>query len=151
MTIKLNYGLELTNNSKVGWAFSLPRTKTCINATAICRKLCYGNGIRYQSASPKDKRERNYMTAEFLLLHGGPTLLAENLLMMVDLARPRDWLTAKITNTTTVVPWTLRIHDIGISIQLITSMPGFRSFKIDQNARSGFTREVLSIKRCSPL
>jgi hypothetical protein len=113
MTIELDYGLELTNNSKVGWAFSLPRHKSCIDATAICKRLCYGNGIRYQSVSQKDKRERNYKTAEFLLSHGGPTLLAENLLMTVDLARPRDWLTAKITNTTTVVPWTLRIHDIG--------------------------------------
>jgi hypothetical protein len=84
-----DYGLELTNNSKVGWAFSLPRSKTCINATPTCKKLCYGNGIRYQSDAQKAKRERNYRTVEFLLKEGGPELLAENLSMLVDQARPR--------------------------------------------------------------
>jgi hypothetical protein len=39
MNTKLDYGLELTNNSKVGWAFSLPRTETCINATALCKRF----------------------------------------------------------------------------------------------------------------
>jgi hypothetical protein len=108
-----SYGLELTNNSKVGWAFSLPRSKTCIDATEVCKKLCYGNGIRYQSEAQKSKRERNYRTVEFLLESGGPQLLAQNLLHLVDLARPRDWLTAKITKTKPDVPWTLRIHDVG--------------------------------------
>ncbi len=108
-----DYGLELTNNSKVGWAFSLPRSKTCINATTLCKRLCYGNGIRYQSKGQKDKRERNFRTVQFLLEEGGSLLLAENLGLMVDQARPRDWLTAKITATKTAIPWTLRIHDIG--------------------------------------
>jgi hypothetical protein len=113
MVINHDYGLELTNNSKVGWAFSLPRRKTCVNATSICKKVCYGNGIRYQSDAQKAKRERNYRTAEFLLNEGGPKLLAENLSMLVDQARPRDWLTARITETKTCIPWTLRIHDVG--------------------------------------
>lgn len=108
-----DYGLELTNNSKTGWAFSLPRTETCIGATALCKKVCYGNGIRYQSLSHKEKRQRNFRTVEFLLDEGGPELLAENLLMLIDQARPIDWLTARITASETLVPWTLRIHDVG--------------------------------------
>lgn len=108
-----DYGLELTNNSKVGWAFSLPRGKTCINATEICKRLCYGNGIRYQSSGQKAKRERNLRTVEFLLNQGGPELLFQNLCSMVEQARPRDWLTAQITGKQTVIPWTLRIHDVG--------------------------------------
>jgi hypothetical protein len=113
MITKLDYGLELTNNSKVGWAFSLPRTETCINATALCKKLCYGNGVRYQTVGQKAKRQRNFRTAQFLLAEGGPELLAENLSMLVDQARPRDWLTAKITGTQTAIPFTLRVHDVG--------------------------------------
>ena len=109
----LDYGLELTNNSKVGWAFSLPRTDTCINATALCKRLCYGNGIRYQSEGQKAKRARNFRTSQFLLAEGGPELLAENLAMLVDQARPRDWLTAKIAGVQTAIPWTIRIHDVG--------------------------------------
>jgi hypothetical protein len=108
-----DYGLELTNNSKVGWAFSLPRSKTCINATSICKKLCYGNGIRYQTEVQKAKRERNFRTIQFLLSKGGAELLAQNLCLMVDQARPRDWFCSKITGVNTAVPWTLRIHDIG--------------------------------------
>jgi len=50
---------------------------------------------------------------EFLLAEGGPELLAENLSMLVEHARPRDWLTAKIAGGKTVVPWSLRIHDVG--------------------------------------
>lgn len=111
--MKRTYGLELTNNSKVGWAFSLPRSKTCIDATEVCRKLCYGNGIRYQSQAQKDKRRRNYRTVEFLLKTGGPQLLAQNLVHLIDFARPRDWLTAKLMKTKPDVPWTLRIHDVG--------------------------------------
>jgi len=107
------YGLELTNNSKVGWAFSISRSKTCINATDICKRLCYGNGIRYQSKAAKEKRERHYRTVQFLLSEGGPELLAENLVALIDNAKPRDWLCAKITGVATVVPWTLRIHDVG--------------------------------------
>lgn len=107
------YGLELTNNSKTGWAFSLPRAKTCINATDLCRALCYGNGIRYQSKTHKAKRERNFKTCEFLLDEGGPELLTENLLSLIDQARPKDWLAARIKGTDTAIPWTLRIHDVG--------------------------------------
>lgn len=108
-----SYGLELTNNSKVGYAFSISRQKTCINATTTCKQLCYGNGIRYKSAAQTQKRERNYLTAQFLLREGGPKLLAENLIHLIDTTRPRDWLTAKITQTLPAVPWTLRIHDVG--------------------------------------
>lgn len=107
------YGLELTSNSKVGWAFSLPRNKTCINSTSLCRKLCYGNGIRYQSKGQVAKRERNFRTVELLLEEGGPELLAENLVMLIDQARPRDWLSAKVTGTSTVVPWSIRLQDLG--------------------------------------
>lgn len=113
MKMALDYGLELTNNSKVGWAFSLPRTETCINATSLCQKLCYGNSVRYQSAGQKAKRGRNFRTCEFLLAEGGPELLAENLSMLVDQARPRDWLTARIKRTKTAIPFTLRINDVG--------------------------------------
>jgi hypothetical protein len=107
------YGLALTNNSKASWAFSMPRSKTCIMATSVCRKLCYGNGIRYQAESQKTKRERNYRTAELLLSRGGPELLAENLVALVDQVRPADWLAAKITGGRTKTPWTVRIHDVG--------------------------------------
>lgn len=109
----LTLGLELTQNSKVGWAFSLPRNKTCIGSTATCRRLCYGNGIRYQSTAQKEKRERNFRTVEYLLAKGGPELLAQNLSHLVDLARPRDWLTAQVSGVNTKVPWSLRINDIG--------------------------------------
>ncbi len=108
-----DYGLELTNNSKVGMAFSLPRSETCINATKLCKRLCYGDSIRYQSKGQKDKRSRNLRTVEFLLAEGGPELLAENLTMLVDQARPRDWLTARITGSKTTVPFSLRVHDVG--------------------------------------
>jgi hypothetical protein len=107
------FGLELTNNSKTGWAFSLSRNDSCIHATDICRKLCYGNGIRYQSAGQKDKRRRNFKTVEFLLERGGPELLAENLIALVDQARPSDWLAAQICDEPTSLPWSLRIHDVG--------------------------------------
>lgn len=107
------YGLELTNNSKVGWAFSLSRNKTCIGATEVCRKYCYCKGIRYQSTTQKEKRERNYRTVEYLLELGGPELLAENLVLLVDHARPLDWLSARYTDGKTAVPWTFRLHDAG--------------------------------------
>lgn len=108
-----DYGLELTNNSKVGFAFSLSRSGSCIGATQLCKKLCYGNGVRYQTSGQKAKRDRNFRTVEFLLREGGPELLAENLSMLVEQARPRDWLTARISKTKTVIPWTVRIHDVG--------------------------------------
>ena len=108
-----DYGLELTQNSKVGWAFSLSRSESCINATEICRRLCYGNGVRYQSASQRHKRLRNYRTCEFLLRKGGPELLAQNLIALVDQARPVDWLAAQISGEATNLPYTLRIHDVG--------------------------------------
>lgn len=108
-----DYGLGLTNNSKASWAFSMPRDKTCIMATTVCRKLCYGNGIRYQNPAQKAKRERNYRTVELLLSKGGPELLAENLVALIDQARPADWLAARITETETKTPWTVRVHDVG--------------------------------------
>jgi hypothetical protein len=108
-----DFGLALTNNSKASWAFSMPRDKTCIMATKVCRQLCYGNGIRYQNAAQKAKRERNYRTVELLLSRGGPELLAENLVALIDQARPVDWLAAKITDSKTRTPWTVRIHDVG--------------------------------------
>lgn len=107
------YGLELTENSKAGWAFSLPRHKTCINSTKICRALCYGNGIRYQTAAQKRKRLRNFRTVELLLRRGGPELLARNLVALLDAARPADWLAAEITGRPTSAPYTVRIHDVG--------------------------------------
>lgn len=110
---KEKYGLALTKNSKTGWAFSIPRKYTCIGKTNVCYKLCYGNGIRYQSPGAKRKRERNYRTIKFLLSKGGPELLAENLVYLIDQARPVDWIAAQISETATEVPWTLRIHDIG--------------------------------------
>ncbi|MBK7841702.1 MAG: hypothetical protein IPJ49_29260 [Candidatus Obscuribacter sp.] len=107
------FGLDLTMNSKVGFAFSLPRNKTCIDATEVCKKLCYGRGIRYQSVAQKEKRERNFRTIEYLLEMGGPELLAENLVLLIDHARPLDWLSAKLTGQKGSMPWTLRIHDVG--------------------------------------
>lgn len=107
------FGLELTDNSKTGWAFSLTRSDSCIHATAVCKRLCYGNGIRYQSDAQKQKRQRNFRTVEFLLDQGGPELLAENLLALVDSARPVDWLAAQISNEQTSLPWSLRLHDVG--------------------------------------
>jgi hypothetical protein len=88
-------------------------TETCINATDLCRRLCYGNGMRYQMPGQKARRGRNFRTCEFLLAEGGPELLAENLGMLVDQARPRDWLAARVTGIQTNVPWTMRIHDVG--------------------------------------
>lgn len=111
--MKGDYGLELTNNSKVSWAFSLPRQETCVNATDVCKRVCYGNGIRYQSQSHKAKRQRNFRTAELLLEKGGPRLLAQNLVSLIDQAKPADWLAASITGEATLTPWTLRIHDVG--------------------------------------
>lgn len=109
----LELGLELTNNSKTGWAFSLSRKHSCVHATELCKMLCYGNGIRYQSDAQKAKRERNFKTVEFLLDKGGPELLAQNLCALVDQARPADWLVSEINEVDTKLPWTLRIHDVG--------------------------------------
>ena len=107
------YSLELTENSKAGWAFGLPRSKTCIHKTKICWRLCYGASVRYQSRAQKSKRLRNFNTIEFLLDRGGPELLAENLLLLIDQARPADFIAAQISGKPTRVPWTLRIHDTG--------------------------------------
>lgn len=82
-------------------------------ATQMCRKLCYGNGIRYQSKGQKEKRQRNLRTVQLLLEKGGTELLAENLVSLIDQARPSDWLAATITGGTTRTPWTIRIHDVG--------------------------------------
>ena len=108
-----DYGLELTNNSKASWAFSIPRTLSCIMKTSVCWKLCYGKGIRYQSEAQKAKRQRNFRTIELLLAKGGAELLARNLLFLIDQVRPADWLAASITGEETQTPWTLRVHDVG--------------------------------------
>ncbi len=108
-----HFGLELTDNSKTGWAFSLSRSQSCVQATSICKRLCYGNGIRYQSAAQKAKRERNFKTVEYLLDMGGPELLAQNLVALVDQARPADLLAAKISGVPTSLPWSVRVHDVG--------------------------------------
>src|SRR4029077_19782944 len=107
------YGLQLTDNSKASWAFSMPRHKTCIYATTPCWSLCYGNGIRYRTDAQKEKQMRNFRTVEFLLSQGGPDLLAQNLAMLVDQVRPADWLAATITGAQPGIPWSLRIHDLG--------------------------------------
>ena len=107
------YGLQLTSNSKVGWAFSLSRKKSCIGSTEACRKWCYGNGIRYGTDAQRAKRERNYRTAVLLLEKGGPRILAENLTMLIDQARPVDWVAAKVTGMETLLPWQLRLMDVG--------------------------------------
>ncbi len=107
------YGLELTRNSKVGWAFSVSRIESCIGATEACRALCYGNGVRYSTKGAKRKRERNFRTVERLLALGGPELLADNLVHLIDMARPTDWLVAKLSGVKTKVPWSLRLFDIG--------------------------------------
>lgn len=108
-----DYGLELTQNSKVGWAFSLSRRESCVNATEICKLLCYGNGVRYQSEAQRQKRMRNYRTCKYLLDKGGPELLAENLIALVDQARPVDWLAAQISGEPTNLPYSFRVHDVG--------------------------------------
>lgn len=108
-----DYGLELTQNSKVGWAFSLSRKESCINATDVCTKLCYGNGVRYQTDAQRHKRLRNLKTCQFLLEKGGPELLAHNLIALVDQARPVDWLAAQISGEQSNLPYTLRVHDVG--------------------------------------
>lgn len=107
------HGLELTKNSKVGPAFSLSRSLSCINKTDVCGRVCYGNGIRYRSVGQTEKRLRNFRTAEFLIQHGGSELLAENLIALVDQVRPIDYLAATISKMDTAIPWTLRIHDVG--------------------------------------
>lgn len=108
-----DYGLELTQNSKVGWAFSLSRKESCIDATETCKRCCYGNGVTYSSEAQRHKRRRNFMTCKYLLKKGGPELLAQNLIALVDQARPVDWLAAKISGKPTRLPHTLRIHDVG--------------------------------------
>lgn len=107
------FGLQLTENSKAGWAFSMPRRFTCINATSVCRRLCYGNGIRYRHPTQIQKRLQNYRTAELLLQRGGPELLALDLIRILDQARPADWLTAQVTGTATMTPWSVRLFDVG--------------------------------------
>lgn len=108
-----DYGLELTQNSKVGWAFSLSRKESCINKTDICTRCCYGNGVTYSSDAQRYKRLRNFRTCKYLLENGSPELLAQNLIALVDQARPVDWLAAKISGDPTNLPFTFRIHDVG--------------------------------------
>lgn len=113
MDRKAEYGLELTSNSKAGPSFSLSRADSCVQKTDVCSRYCYGNGIRYQTSASKEKRQRNFRTCQYLLDAGGPALLAENLVLLIDQARPSDWIVARINRTKTSVPWTLRIHDVG--------------------------------------
>jgi hypothetical protein len=103
----------LTNNSKAGPSFSLSREHSCVFKTPACAQACYGNGIRYQTPAARSKRERNFRTCEFLLDAGGEQALAENLVALVDQARPSDFIAARINGCETRVPWTLRIHDVG--------------------------------------
>lgn len=113
MAKRLSFGLELTNNSKAGPSFSLSRKDSCIHKTEVCARFCYGNGIRYQSRTSREKRERNFRTCQYLLEAGGAALLAENLVMLVDQTRPHDWIVARINQVQTSLPWTFRIHDVG--------------------------------------
>lgn len=106
-------GLELTDNSKAGPSFSLSRTRSCINKTAECWRACYGHGIRYQSEGARSKRLRNFETVEYLLDQGGPEMLSEHLIELIDRARPTGWLIAKSMGATPPVPWTLRLMDVG--------------------------------------
>jgi len=113
-TSRPSLGLELTDNSKAGPSFSLSRTRSCINKTAECWRACYGHGIRYQSRGAQTKRLRNFETVEYLLDHGGPELLSEHFIELIDRARPTGWLIARSMGTTTPpVPWTLRLMDVG--------------------------------------
>lgn len=109
----IELGLELTNNSKTGPSFSLSRRYSCINKTDECARACYGNGIRYQSDGAIAKRRRNFETVEYLLNAGGPALLAEHLVEVIDHARPSGWLIAKSMGITASVPFTLRLQDVG--------------------------------------
>lgn len=113
MSSETRYGLQVTNNSKTGPAFSLPRQQTCINKTEACSKVCYGRTIRYQSKGQKAKRLQNFETIELLMNNGGPALVTENLLLMIDQVRPIDWIASKISGSPSAFPWTLRIHDVG--------------------------------------
>ena len=140
-----HWGLALTENSKAGWAFGLPRSKTCIHATKICWRLCYGNSVRYQSPPQKNKRLRNYNTIEFLLDRGGPELLAENLVMLIDQARPADFIAARISGKPTRVPWSVRIHDTGdYPAEQIMLQHGKSQSDNDLIALSGFTLAAFS-------
>lgn len=110
---ELDLGLELTENSKTGWAFSVSRKGSCIGATALCRRLCYGNGVRYQSRGQTEKRLRNFRTIQYLLDTSGVAALAQALGLLVDSARPRDYVLSKLSGRPMRVPFTLRIHDVG--------------------------------------
>ena len=107
------YGLMLTNNSKTGPAFSLPRSKTCLHKTETCARVCYGRGIRYQMPAQKEKRHRNLATVEWLLETGGVELLTKHLVFMIDQARPNFWYHKDGNTGYKPLPWTLRVHDVG--------------------------------------
>lgn len=147
------YGLDVTNNSKTGFAFSLPRNKTCIGATEVCKRHCYGKSIRYQSEPQKAKRERNFRTVQLLLEKGGPQLLADNLVTLVDHAKPLDWLSAKLTATETVLPWTFRVHDVGDFFHSVEYVDAWR-IAIELRAECNFwfyTRSFQSEELIEPL
>lgn len=69
--VTMKFGLALTRNSKVGAAFSLSRSLSCVNKTAVCEKVCYCSGIRYRSSTQKEKRRRNFDTVQLLLQNAG--------------------------------------------------------------------------------
>jgi hypothetical protein len=71
------------------------------------------NGIRYASESQRAKRVRNFKTCELLLAQGGPQLLAQNLVALVDQARPADWFAAKVSEQAPGLPFALRLQDAG--------------------------------------
>lgn len=107
------YGLEATDNSKAGPSFALPPEDTCDTATETCKKACYKKGVTYNTPGSIAKRQRNFQTVEKLLLLGGPELLADALIELIDEYKPKDWFVAKATRTPTARPWTFRIHDLG--------------------------------------
>jgi len=107
------YGLEATDNSKAGPSFALPPEQTCDTATDTCKKVCYKKGVTYNTAGSLAKRERNFQTVEKLLTLGGPQLLAEALIELIDEYKPKDWFVAQATGAKTARPWSFRIHDLG--------------------------------------
>ncbi|MBX9770014.1 MAG: hypothetical protein K2X29_01505 [Candidatus Obscuribacterales bacterium] len=107
------YALEATDNSKAGPAFALPPESTCDCATDTCSRVCYKKLFTYNSDGSIEKRARNLRTVERLLALGGPELLAQALVELIDEYKPKDWFIAKTTMTRTARPWTFRIHDLG--------------------------------------
>jgi hypothetical protein len=107
------YGLELTKNRKAGPSFSLPPEKSCDCRTSVCWNICYRKNWTYTRSGSVAKRARNFRTVELLLKLGGPELLAQALISLVDQARPTNHMIATILHLPPLMPWTFRIHDLG--------------------------------------